>query len=146
VHKHITDVNIPWALIATKWFVCLFAEVLPVEVNKNSSFLFFFFLRTFPLKSEEKISLAENSLCPVRLIFDVVFQTVLRIWDCLFYEGSKIMFRVCLTLVALHKDELLACEDFASLANCFKTITKDPSAMYCHSFMTVTIFFLLSFD
>jgi hypothetical protein len=32
VHRHVTSVGLPWAVITTKWFICLFAEVLPVEV------------------------------------------------------------------------------------------------------------------
>ena len=63
----------PWALFCSKWFVCLYCEVLPVE-------------------------------------------TVLRIWDTLFYEGSKILFRVALGLLKLTQDRLLSKADFASLA------------------------------
>ena len=32
VYEHITNMGLPWAVIATKWFICLFAEVLPIEV------------------------------------------------------------------------------------------------------------------
>jgi hypothetical protein len=27
------DLHLPWPIIVTKWFICLFAEVLPVEVK-----------------------------------------------------------------------------------------------------------------
>lgn len=87
--------GLPWAVITTKWFVCLFAEVLPVE-------------------------------------------TVLRIWDCLFYEGSKILFRVCLTLIKANRKEIMACNDFTALAECFKAIVKNASALHCHEFMQVS--------
>jgi len=43
-------IGLPYPVIASKWFICIFAEVLPVE-------------------------------------------TVLRIWDCVFAEGYKIVFR-----------------------------------------------------
>lgn len=92
VHKHVQDVGLPWAVITTKWFICLFAEVLPIE-------------------------------------------TVLRIWDCLFYEGSKIIFRVCLTLIKRNRTSLLESTDFATLAECFKNITKDSLVIQCHDFM-----------
>ncbi|XP_066599682.1 growth hormone-regulated TBC protein 1 isoform X4 [Prorops nasuta] len=92
VYQHVINLGLPWAVIATKWFICLFAEVLPIE-------------------------------------------TVLRIWDCLFYEGNKIIFRVALTLIKRNKDNLLACEDFAALAECFKQITKDSIVLRCHDFM-----------
>lgn len=92
VYQHVTNLGLPWPVITTKWFVCLFAEVLPIE-------------------------------------------TTLRIWDCLFYEGTKIIFRVALTLIKRNRANLLACQDFASLADCFKEITKDSIVLRCHDFM-----------
>ncbi|XP_008547349.1 growth hormone-regulated TBC protein 1-A [Microplitis mediator] len=92
VYEHVTNLGLPWAVITTKWFICLFAEVLPIE-------------------------------------------TTLRIWDCLFYEGNKIIFRVALTLIKRNKNNLLACDDFALLADCFKNITKDSIVLQCHNFM-----------
>lgn len=32
IYQHVTNLGLPWAVITTKWFVCLFAEVLPIEV------------------------------------------------------------------------------------------------------------------
>ncbi|XP_059486893.1 growth hormone-regulated TBC protein 1-A [Neocloeon triangulifer] len=92
VHRHVESLNLSWAVITTKWFVCLFAEVLPVE-------------------------------------------TVFRVWDCLFYEGAKILFRVALTLVGMHIDALLRCEDLAALITCFKAVTQDALVTDCHAFL-----------
>lgn len=92
VHRHVTQLGLPWAVIATKWFICLFVDVLPIE-------------------------------------------TVLRVWDCLFYEGSKILFRVGITLISRHRESLLQCEDFGSLVDCFKQITRDSFTLHCHTFM-----------
>lgn len=47
VYRHVQEIGLSWAVIVTKWFICLFAEVLPTE-------------------------------------------TVLRIWDCIFCEGTKV--------------------------------------------------------
>ena len=33
IYRHVTSIGLPWAVIATKWFICLFAEVLPTEVQ-----------------------------------------------------------------------------------------------------------------
>lgn len=53
------------------------------------------------------------------------FQTVLRIWDCLFYEGSKVILRVALTMLSLNKERLLACRDFAQLCTAMKVRGKN---------------------
>ena len=33
IYEHMQMLGIAWSMIATKWFVCLFAEVLPIEVR-----------------------------------------------------------------------------------------------------------------
>lgn len=47
IGEHLDQVGMPFPVVTTKWFICMFSEVLPVE-------------------------------------------TVLRVWDCLFLEGSKV--------------------------------------------------------
>jgi len=89
------SLHLPWPVIVTKWFICIYAEVLPVE-------------------------------------------TVLRIWDCLFNEGSKMLFRVAVTLIKLNEARLLECADFGDMAECFKTILKDQTVLECHQFMAAT--------
>ena len=64
---------------------------------------------------------------------------MLRIWDCLFYEGNKILMRVAVTLVANNQENILMSQDFASLVTCFKTIAKNAAAVDCHTFMQVSI-------
>lgn len=136
VCEHLERCGLPCAVITTKWFICMFAEVLPIE-------------------------------------------TVLRIWDCLFHEGSKvsvishtqthsytqkihiicrcyrltpppepntdceciypfqfqILFRVCLTLFISHKIEILECEEISALANLFRCIIRDEQVTDCHRFL-----------
>ena len=72
--------DIPWELISSKWFICLFCDILPIE-------------------------------------------TVLRIWDCLLYNGSTIIMKTALLTLQLHQDEILATKDFAELVTNFKTFT-----------------------
>ncbi|KAL1132397.1 hypothetical protein AAG570_010352 [Ranatra chinensis] len=64
-------------------------------------------------------------------------ETVLRVWDCLFNEGSKILFRVTLTVIGSHRDELMACDQFGDLAECLKIIVKDAVSVNCHTFIEV---------
>lgn len=47
IGQHLDKCGMPFPVLTTKWLICMFAEVLPVE-------------------------------------------TVLRIWDCVFLEGSKV--------------------------------------------------------
>ncbi|KAL3281115.1 hypothetical protein HHI36_004337 [Cryptolaemus montrouzieri] len=92
IHRHIRKIGMPWAMVTTKWFICLFCEVLPTE-------------------------------------------TVLRIWDCIFYEGSKIIFRVGLTLIKLHKTEILRTKELSELITCFKDMRNHKEVIDCHQFM-----------
>ncbi|XP_075865719.1 growth hormone-regulated TBC protein 1 isoform X1 [Microcebus murinus] len=81
-----------WALLVSRWFICLFVDVLPVE-------------------------------------------TVLRIWDCLFNEGSKIIFRVALTLIKQHQALILEATSVPDICDRFKQITRGSFVMECHTFM-----------
>ncbi|XP_038051040.1 growth hormone-regulated TBC protein 1-A-like [Patiria miniata] len=84
--------SVPWSIPTTKWFICLFLDVLPIE-------------------------------------------TVLRIWDCMFYEGSKILFRVCLSLIKQNQDVILSASNFPTLVESFKKVTLHSRNTDCHSFM-----------
>lgn len=92
VHAHLQKHDVSWAIVTTKWFICLFAEVLPIE-------------------------------------------TVLRIWDCLFLEGSKVLFRVALTLVAKNQQKILEAPGFAEITTVFKEMVTTPLVTECHAFM-----------
>ncbi|ALC45352.1 CG5916 [Drosophila busckii] len=93
VNRHIEKLELPYAVIASKWFICIFAEVLPVE-------------------------------------------TVLRIWDCVFAEGHKVVFRAALAMFVTHKTAILACHDIAALVTLFRdTMIQDNIVTNCHSFI-----------
>ncbi|KAK9503508.1 hypothetical protein O3M35_010053 [Rhynocoris fuscipes] len=62
-------------------------------------------------------------------------ETVLRIWDCLFNEGSKVLIKVAVTLIGLHRTEILACEQFIDLSDCLKSAVKGPVTVHCHKFL-----------
>ncbi|KAJ6634885.1 Growth hormone-regulated TBC protein 1-A [Pseudolycoriella hygida] len=92
INQQLDKFGLPLAVITTKWLICLFAEVLPIE-------------------------------------------TVLRVWDCLFLEGYKILFRVSLTLLLNQKDAILQTEDISSLANLFRDMLKGQTVTNCHQFI-----------
>ncbi|KAM9709937.1 growth hormone-regulated TBC protein 1-A-like isoform 2-T2 [Menidia menidia] len=83
-----------WTLVVSRWFICLYIDILPIE-------------------------------------------TVLRIWDCLFYEGSKVLFRVALTLVLHHQTEVLRARSLPDVCQCFKQMTSGAFTLDCHAFMQI---------
>ncbi|XP_033480866.2 growth hormone-regulated TBC protein 1-A [Epinephelus lanceolatus] len=92
VWQTMMDHNVTWTLVVSRWFICLYIDVLPVE-------------------------------------------TVLRIWDCLFYEGSKILFRVALTLMHHNQDLIQQAQSLPDICQNFKQITHGPFVDDCHTFM-----------
>ncbi|BHF61180.1 Growth hormone-regulated TBC protein 1 [Sparganum proliferum] len=92
VYKVLKEANVDCIVLATKWFICLFADVVPME-------------------------------------------TVLRIFDSLFYEGDKILFRACIALVKLHLDDIVKCHLFPDVVLTFRNICKDKQTLYCHEFL-----------
>ncbi|XP_077072936.1 growth hormone-regulated TBC protein 1b [Siphateles boraxobius] len=84
--------NVMWTLVVSRWFICLYIDILPVE-------------------------------------------TVLRIWDCLFYEGSKILFRVALTLIGHHQKLISQAQSLPEICERFKQITHGEYVEDCHTFM-----------
>lgn len=47
----------------------------------------------------------------------------------------QIIFRVCLTLIISNRQELLAAEDIAALADLFRALVKNERTTKCHEFM-----------
>uniref|UniRef100_A0A3B5KQR0 Growth hormone-regulated TBC protein 1 n=1 Tax=Xiphophorus couchianus TaxID=32473 RepID=A0A3B5KQR0_9TELE len=84
--------NVMWTLVVSRWFICLYIDILPVE-------------------------------------------TVLRIWDCLFYEGSKILFRVALTLIHHNQALIEQAKSLPDVCQAFKEIAQGPFVEDCHHFM-----------
>jgi TBC1 domain family member 6 len=92
INEKIGELGLPWIVIMTKWLICLFAEVLPIE-------------------------------------------TTLRLWDAIFSEGYKIIFRASLAIILILKDEIMKVDDINELAELFRNIGKDRRFLDGHSFM-----------
>ncbi|XP_052286569.1 growth hormone-regulated TBC protein 1-A-like isoform X2 [Dreissena polymorpha] len=90
--KHLEDLGLHWCLIGMKWFICLFADVLPTD-------------------------------------------TALRIWDCMFCEGMKVLLRAALVLVLNNKDKILKCTNFMEVTDLFKNIVDSKDSLHCHTFL-----------
>mmetsp|Transcript_23386 Transcript_23386/g.51328 ORF Transcript_23386/g.51328 Transcript_23386/m.51328 type:complete len:402 (-) Transcript_23386:579-1784(-) len=68
LHAHLKATDCDISIIATDWYLCLYATSLPAE-------------------------------------------TTCRVWDALFNEGPKILYRVGLALLQIHEEALLACDN-----------------------------------
>lgn len=64
-------------------------------------------------------------------------QTLLRVWDCLFYEGDKVLFRVGITLLRHNRDKILKCQHFPQIMSTVKAMVTDKYSLNCHEFMQV---------
>uniref|UniRef100_A0A8C9H5R0 Growth hormone-regulated TBC protein 1-like n=1 Tax=Piliocolobus tephrosceles TaxID=591936 RepID=A0A8C9H5R0_9PRIM len=51
--------------------------------------------------------------------------TTLRIWDCLFYEGDKIIFRITLALFKMNQEKLIQSNSLESILLLFKETTRN---------------------
>ncbi|KAF9173419.1 hypothetical protein BGX21_006997 [Mortierella sp. AD011] len=60
-------------------------------------------------------------------------ESILRVWDCFFYEGRKILFRVALTILRLHEAEISKIDDPLEV---FQVVQNIPKRMIdCHKLM-----------
>ncbi|KAI9359990.1 rab-GTPase-TBC domain-containing protein [Zopfochytrium polystomum] len=62
-------------------------------------------------------------------------ETVLRVWDCFFFQGEKVLMRVTLTLLKIHEDQVLACNDTSDAWKLIKEIP--PRMIDCHRLMEI---------
>lgn len=60
---------------------------------------------------------------------------MLRIWDVMFAEGHKIIFRTSLAIIFTLKDDIMKTNDISELADLFRNISKDPRMLDCHTFL-----------
>lgn len=65
-------------------------------------------------------------------------ETVLRVWDALFVEGSKIMFRIGLALFQLNEERILALSDDAG--GMYAVVKSLPKSMYDCDLLMQTAF------
>lgn len=82
----------PWMVISSKWFICLFIDVLPIE-------------------------------------------TALRVWDCMFCEGSKILIRTALYMVMLKEEQLKKANGLSEIKSVFDKLDHDSDMLSCHTFI-----------
>lgn len=62
-------------------------------------------------------------------------ETVLRIWDVMFAEGWKIIFRAALGIIYVLKEQIMKANDINELAEIFRNLDTNPLLIDCHSFV-----------
>lgn len=77
----------------------------------------FFFLTRFILSAISIVALIMFPFC-------AILQTLLRIWDCFFVEGPKVLFRFALGLLKMHEKQLLQQLDTISVMRHLKCCAK----------------------
>lgn len=143
VWKVLNQHNVMWTLVVSRWFICLYIDILPVEVRTTQGYQYLVKLNQCLLSLSGCQSYDVTTviiLCELSIEINNRqwhFQTVLRIWDCLFYEGSKILFRVALTLIHHHQNLISQAQSLPEICERFKQITHGEFVEDCHSFMQV---------
>ncbi|VDN22505.1 unnamed protein product [Gongylonema pulchrum] len=64
-------------------------------------------------------------------------QAVLRIWDCLFYEGDPVLFRIAVTLIEDLVPSLVKCSSTDDVLQVFSKTSATPIASDCHRLLQV---------
>jgi len=64
-------------------------------------------------------------------------QTVLRVWDCLFFDGSIVLLLVGLNIILQHSDAVLCCRSTADILDVFRDVPNSPHVTRCHEFIQV---------
>ncbi|KAG0290491.1 hypothetical protein BGZ96_006045 [Linnemannia gamsii] len=71
-------------------------------------------------------------------------ESILRVWDCFFYEGRKVLFRVALTILRMHESEISKIDDPLEV---FQVVQNIPKRLIdCHKLMEACFKRMGSFD
>ena len=85
----------------------------------------------------DKVEIVEKWL--VCLYIDVLpIQTTLRIWDCLLYEGHKVIFRVALALFGIRSERVRESKNLPDFVDALNHFHQDKRVVNCHHFMSVS--------
>ena len=104
------DQDDQWNLVTVKWFICLYIDVLPIQVECLNM-----------MKSHN-------------------VQTTLRIWDCLLFEGDTVLFRVGITLFNLRSSQLARASSIVDVMDGLGNFTIEKQVVNCYHFMNVRTF------
>ncbi|BAM38860.1 uncharacterized protein TOT_010000327 [Theileria orientalis strain Shintoku] len=140
LYNHLKKNNIDLMWICAEWFLCLFAISLPVGLTCNSN-------NIDSNSTSNNISSTRNNISGIRNTSNnnhVQITTVFRVWDSLFLEGDKILFRVAFSLFKLHEQKLLTLDSDKDLLLYCKSMSK--SVLQHDEFLKIAFYQLSSFS
>lgn len=111
VATHFERLGFTLPLVTTQWFSCLFVKDLGAEVESSHP----------PFLWQLLVNICGCDFFGLEMLLKLA----LRVWDCLFNEGSKILFRAALALIKIHAQELIQATDYQTLFITMKRITKN---------------------
>ncbi|OBZ82415.1 GTPase-activating protein gyp3 [Choanephora cucurbitarum] len=123
---NIYDVTMEGANIDQNVLMILISERLPHLWNRLSGGKSF-----WDCEEQESVGMPTCSLVTshwfLTLFINILpVETVLRVWDCLFYDGQKVLFRVALGIFKLNENEILQVQDPLEV---FQVIQNMPKRM-----------------
>lgn len=100
LRQHLIKLQCDITIIATDWFLCLFATVLPSEVG--------------PAAHSSDVCTKPRPRCTAAVLEDGnqlrccwEMQSAMRLWDALLHEGPKVLYRMALALLKMQEEVLL---------------------------------------
>lgn len=130
---NVHDINLEGANVDQAVFMLLVRDYLPTLWTKMGSGQDTMTPSDPPITTDEMIM----KLPPITLVttswFMSVFtgalpiETTLRVWDCFFYEGSRILFRIALTILKLGESKIMASKEPMDL---FQIVQNLPKSIY----------------
>ncbi|RCI03137.1 hypothetical protein CU098_008697, partial [Rhizopus stolonifer] len=133
---NIYDVTMEGANIDQNVLMHLLSERHPIVWNKMSPGQSFWACEELQEGGMPTCSLVTSHWFLTLYINILPFESVFRVWDCLFYEGPTVLFRVALGIFKLNEDVILAVDDPLEV---FQEIQNMPKKMVdCHQLIEST--------
>ena len=138
---HIARLQVPWALFSSKWFICLYSEVLHITLLYITVHYFtvywtvlYFTLSVFV--GAARGDRAQDLGRPLpRGQQGLAVELPMNLLNSTEASVSQVLFRVALGLLRLHEARLVARTEFSALATELGLVTRSGLSLRCHAFM-----------
>ena len=136
---HIARLQVPWALFSSKWFICLYSEVLHTlhYITLQYCIVLYCTRRCCPWRPflGSGTSSSTRAARSVELSTNILEVFTLQSAKQLKPLCVQVLFRVALGLLRLHEARLVARTEFSALATELGLVTRSATSLRCHAFM-----------